>query len=185
MEQTRKNGELKALLTLMLKTQLRSEQRHREMEAIHFETFIGPADTLFLNDLTEQTQAYNTQAKGKKDHDLGPPHVYACPSCLGELTKHHRDQVGGKNCQVVEAWLKELEDLPWKEVVEKVKLFKVSKVFDKEKRRLTFCLSPDLVEQRKALVGCLEQLGWERKYGKAPPSHMERELQEFLEALVT
>ena len=85
---------------------------------------------------------------------------------------------------MVEAWLKELEDLPWKEVVEKVKLFKVSKVFDKEKRRLTFCLSPGLEEQRKALVGCLEQLGWERKYGKAPPSHMERELQEFLEALV-
>ena len=53
MEQTKKNGELKALLTLMLKTQLRSEQRHREMEAIQFETFIGPADSLFLNQLTK------------------------------------------------------------------------------------------------------------------------------------
>ena len=36
MEQTKKNGEFKALLTLMLKTQLRSERRHRKMEAIQF-----------------------------------------------------------------------------------------------------------------------------------------------------
>ena len=68
-------AKITSLLTLMLKTQLRSEQRHREMEAIHFDTFIGPANTTFLNQMTEQTQAYNTQAKGKKDHDLGPPHV--------------------------------------------------------------------------------------------------------------
>ena len=63
-------------------------------------------------------------------------------------------------------------------------MLELSKVFDKEKRRLTLCLSPTLPEQRKAVNGCLEQLGWDCKKGRAPPSHMERELQGFLEELL-
>ena len=39
----RKQGELKGLLSLMLKAQLRSEQRHREVEGVIFDTFVGPA----------------------------------------------------------------------------------------------------------------------------------------------
>ena len=184
LEKTRKDSELKALLTLMLKTQLRTEQKLRELEAVSFDTWVGAAETPFLTLLTEQTQNYSCQTKGKKDHKLGPPHVYAFLGCLDGLLKHHKEQVGAKNCQVVEAWGKELEELPWEEVAEKVKLFKLSKVYDKDKRRLTACFSPELGEQRRAFVSCLDQLGWERKHGKAPPSHMERELQAFLEALV-
>ena len=184
MEKTRKDGEMKALLTLMLKSQLRTEQRLREDEACLFDTFIGPAESLFLNQLAEQTQHYGGHIKGKKDHGLGPPHVYACLGFLEGLMKNHKQEVGAQNCQAVEKWAKELEELPWEAVADQVRMFKLSKVFDKEKRRLTFCLAPQLVEERKAVAGCLEQLGWVRKYGKAPPSHMEREPQEFLDSLV-
>ena len=104
MEKTKKDGEMKGLLTLMLKAQLRTEQRLRETESCLFDTFIGSAESLFLNHLTEQIQHYGGQVRGKKDHGLGPPHVYACLGCLDGLTKHHKDQVGTKSCQVVEAW---------------------------------------------------------------------------------
>jgi len=40
------------------------------------------------------------------------------------------------------------------------------------------------VEERRAFAKALEELGWDRKFGRAPPSHMERELQEFLMNLV-
>ena len=175
---------MKALLTLMLKAQLRTEQRLREDEACLFDTFIGPADSLFLNQRTEQTQNYGGQVKGKKDHGLGPPHIYACLGFLEGMMRNHKQEMGKVNCQVLEAWGKELEDQTWQEVADQVRMFKLSKVFDKEKRRLTICLAPQLADQRKAVAGCLEQLGWARKYGKAPPSHMERELQGFPEELL-
>ena len=45
----KKNSELKALLTLMLKSQLRMEQRVREVEGALMLTFVGKADDLMLN----------------------------------------------------------------------------------------------------------------------------------------
>ena len=45
-------------------------------------------------------------------------------------------------------------------------------------------LAPYCQEERKAVVMSLDQLGWQRKHGKAPPSHMERELQAFLDELL-
>ena len=122
--------------------------------------------------------------KGKKDHGLGPPHIYACLGFIEGLMKNHKADIGKQNCQVMEAWGKDLEAKTWEEVADLVRMFKLSKVYDKDKRRLTICLAPQLVEVRTAVAGCLVQLGWVRKFGKAPPSHMERELQEFLEALV-
>ena len=70
------------------------------------------------------------------------------------------------------------------EVAELVGIFRVSKVYDKDKRRLTITLAPHLLAERKLISGCLDQLGWPKKEGKAPASHMERELQSFLEELM-
>ena len=77
-----------------------------------------------------------------------------------------------------------MEAAQWEEVAEQVRMFRLSKVYDKEKRRLTMSFAPTLAEQRKAVKGALDQLNWECKQGRAPPSHMERELQAFLEELV-
>ena len=64
LDNVQKNAELKSLLTLMLKTQLRGEQRLRELEGVMIMTFIGPADHLFLNDISCQTKAYQYAVKG-------------------------------------------------------------------------------------------------------------------------
>ena len=73
MEGVRKNAEMKALLTIMLKTQLRGEQRLRDLEGALFDTFVGPANCPFLNELTEQTQAYNKKGQGNKIMGWGHP----------------------------------------------------------------------------------------------------------------
>ena len=73
MEKTKKDGEMKGLLTLMLKAQLRTEQRLRETESCLFDTFIGSAESLFLNQLTEQTQHYGGQERGRKTTGLVHP----------------------------------------------------------------------------------------------------------------
>ena len=184
MEGVRKNSEMKALLTIMLKTQLRGEQRMRDLEGALFDTYVGPANCPFLNELTEQTQAYNKKVQGNKNHGLGPPHVYAFLGFLEGLERNHKEAVGGKNIAILTEWKKQLEVAQWEEVAEQVRMFRVSKVYDKEKRWLTMSFEPTLAEQRKAVKGALDQLEWECKHGRAPPSHMERELQAFLEELI-
>ena len=73
LDSVRKNPEMKALMTLVLKTQLRGEQRMRELEGAMMMTFIGAGDALFLNNISCQTQSYQTKVKGQKNHGLGPP----------------------------------------------------------------------------------------------------------------
>ena len=184
LESVKKNGELRSLLTLMLKTQLRGEQRLRELEGITMMTFIGAADALFLNEMSCQTQAYQGKVKGNKNHGLGPPHVYSFLGFIGGLEKLHSNELGGKNLKEIQELKKKMEEMTWQEVVEVVGIFKVSKVYDKEKRRLTIALAPHMLAERKLISNCLDQLGWQKKEGKAPPSHMERELQSFLEELL-
>ena len=99
LDATKKNSELKSLLTLMLKTQLRGEQRLREVEGALFLTFVGKADDLMLNEISCQTQAYQARVKGQKNHGLGPPHVYAFQGCLDGLVKHHQAGIGPKNLE--------------------------------------------------------------------------------------
>ena len=185
LDSTKKNSELNPLLTLMLKTQLRGEQRLRELEGITMMTFVGAASAGFLNEISCQTQAYQNKVKGKKgDHGLGPPHTYAFLGFIAGLVKHHANELGGKNLGEVKELMTKMEALSWQEVAELVGIFRVSKVYDKDKRRLTITLAPHLLAERKLISGCLDQLGWQKKEGKAPASHMERELQSFLEELM-
>ena len=183
LDNVKKNGELKTLLTLMIKTQLRSEQRLRELEGVVLTTFVGAASDLFLNEVSCQTQAYQAKVKGNKKHDLGPPHVYAYQGFLDGLVKHHQNELGGKNQKEVLELKKKTEEKKWEEVADEVGIFRISKTFDKDKRRLTLAMAPHLREERLLICSCLNQLSWDKKEGRAPPSHMERELQAFLEEL--
>ena len=69
-------------------------------------------------------------------------------------------------------------------MLEEVAIVRVSKVYDKEKRRITMMLAPHMRDATVLISNCLEQIGWTKKAGKAPPSRMEGELQAFLEELV-
>ena len=180
----RKNSELKSLLTLMLKSQLRMEQRMRDLEGASMLTFVGKADDLMLNEISCQTQAYQARVKGQKDHGLGPPHVYAFQGCIAGLAKHHTAGIGMKNSGEITELMKRLEGWDWKEVLEEVLIFRVSKVYDREKRRITLMVAPQARSMGKLVGNCLEQIGWQKKEGRAPPSHMEREMQAFLEQLI-
>ena len=112
-----------------------------------------------------------------------PPHTYAFSGFLAGLVKSHGNDVGKVNREQLEALKTKTDEMSWQELAELVKVFKVSKVFEKENRRITLMLEPGMKEERKALKNSLEQLGGQHKVGKAPPSHMERELQAYLDSL--
>lgn len=180
----RKNPELKGLLTLMIKAALRSEQKHREAEGVIFDSFLGPADCGTVLGGTEQSTTYADQVRGNKGHGMGPPYTYVFLGILSAIVMKLSEKIGQATLNKLKDWYGQLEPMPWQEVCDVVLMCRISKTFDKEKRRLTMALAPHLVEEKRALAKAMDELGWERKYGRAPPSHMERELQEFLTSLV-
>ena len=68
---------------------------------------------------------------------------------------------------------------------EAVLICRASAVYKEDQKRITLCLGhatdPAL---RPAIAQILAAKGWEHKYGQAPATHMERELQGWLEALL-
>ena len=183
MASVKKQGELKSLLVLMLKAQLRSEQRHRDTEGVVFANFLGPSSDPILTPASQQGSAYAALVKGTKGHDKGPPFTYIFLGLLGGITQT-QNKIGARTMATLQAFSQELSAMSWQEVAEEILMCKISNTHDKEKKRLTLALAHHRTEERKALNLALAELGWDRKLGRAPPSHMERELQEFLDAML-
>ena len=70
---------------------------------------------------------------------------------------------------------------------EKVRFCRIDKMFDKEKKRITFALAIDNDGQvaRKLVLSALKEIGSTMKHGRAPRTNMERELQGWLDELLS
>ncbi len=66
--------------------------------------------------------------------------------------------------------------------MEMIRMCRLDKTYDKDKKRITFVLRDE--RWRQTAIACCVQAGMERKQGKAPASFMERELQEYVVQLV-
>ncbi|CAK0794058.1 unnamed protein product, partial [Prorocentrum cordatum] len=116
---------------------------------------------------------------GGKEHTLGPPHIYAMGGLIkGLLT--YGDSLGAQNhTDLATAW-KEYDGYSVEQKCELILFCRQDKVFQKERRRITFATRD--AKFRSILLACLSQVPQTtRKYGRAPASFMEREIQTFLE----
>eukprot|EP00959_Pyramimonas_sp_CCMP1952_P290175 6069271-Pyramimonas_sp.AAC.1 len=60
-----------------------------------------------------------------------------------------------------------------------IRFCRMDKCYDQNKKKVLLNLDPAI---RPIILDCLAQTGAELKQGRAPPTHMESELQEWLEA---
>ncbi|CAK0853370.1 unnamed protein product [Prorocentrum cordatum] len=173
----------KKLFALMLKQILRLSQQCRDMSGVIFDTLIVPMTVAFITMMSEQTVAYAAETKSKgKEHTLGPPHIYAMGGLIKGLMTHG-DSLGAQNhTDLATAW-KEHDGYSVEQKCELILFCRQDKVFQKERRRITFATRD--AKFRSILLACLSQVPQTtRKYGRAPASFMEREIQTFLEALL-
>ena len=171
------------LKVLMIKQILRSEQRGRDLEGALFDTCIGPAEDAMVEKMTSQNQLYAKATKEAKGHGLGPPHVWTFGGLLGGLIEKG-DAVGGQNLAVLKRYYGEYDGLSTEEKCDMVRFCRLTKVFNKTQKRITICIRERHSDLRVAMLAALTQTDWSRKHGRAPPSHMERELQAWLEVLL-
>ncbi|CAK0905960.1 unnamed protein product [Prorocentrum cordatum] len=155
-------------------------QSRRNIEGVLFDVLIVPAELPEALKMQEQGSAYNAQVQAKgKGRGLGAPHLFVFGGLLEALLLRQQS-IGKVNFEKLTEFKARLQSLDYEEKMDITRFTKVDRCYDQGKRRITLCLQ----EGRKEVIGALQQLGAELKSGRAPASHMERELQEWLEVFL-
>ena len=128
----------------------------------------------------EQTRRYKegVQAAGK-GHTLGPPQIWAWRGLIAGLQKQGA-AVGAANAATLTGYLKQLDGVDTK--CDHARFCRVDRTYQSEQARIT--LAVDRSGVRDPVVSALQQLGAARKYGRAPPTQLSRELQQWLDTLL-
>ena len=126
---------------------------------------------------------YAEAVKGNKGHTMGPPFVYTYGGLIDGLIRLHGIEVGKSNLDKLKFLEEQFKSMEPPQICQGVvTMCRVSKVFDKEQRRITVAKVEK--ESLWVLSAALEQVGFTKKLGRAPASHMEREMQSHLDTLL-
>ena len=175
--------ESKVLMTLMLKQILRNTQDNRDLMGVLFETWLGPAASLVATMAKQQNLRYSTGARSR-GHGLGPPHLYTFAGTLGALAVQAKETPSAAEAQG------NLDTYSNKAMLDKseiIKFCRLTPLFEKSKIRITMSFGVGMEAQacRNSLVKMLSATeGFEYKAGRAPAGYMERELGQWLQALL-
>ena len=132
-----------------------------------------------VKSMREQTRQYNekVQAAGK-GHTLGPPQIWAWGRLVAGLQKQGA-AVGAANAATLTGYLKKLDCMSMDTKCDHARFCRVDRTHQSVQARIT--LAVDRSGVRDPVVSALQQLGAARKYGRAPPTQLSRELQQWLD----
>ncbi|CAK0849801.1 unnamed protein product [Prorocentrum cordatum] len=172
----------------MMRQTLRTAQQMREMQSALLDVFLVPEDAQIVLAMQEQTSMYSDAVKNQKNHTLGPPHIWAMGGMLKtfkNVNPNGTDQpitmTRELHAEIVKAH-DEYAEYPVEKKCDLVLICKVEKVFQRGKKQITLCLrNPQFREMILSACKGIDQM--ELKQGRAPSSHLERELQTLLETM--
>ncbi|CAK0903737.1 unnamed protein product [Prorocentrum cordatum] len=173
---------LRRFLLVMVKQLLKVAQGMRELGGCLFDTCLCPVDGAEALKMAEQTHNYAEAVKRDgKGHLHGAPYIWAFAGLLAGL-RERGDAVGAQNAKGIVDMMEWLDAHGVEDKMEMIRMCRLDKTYDKDKKRITFVLRDE--RWRQTVIACCVQAGMERKQGKAPASFMERELQEYVVQLL-
>ncbi|CAK0858501.1 unnamed protein product [Prorocentrum cordatum] len=167
-------------MTLIVKQLLRCAQQNRDMSSAIFDTWVFKSESPLILRIQEQTAARGKVTKEKgKDHDLGPPQIYAMGGLLAAVKELQLEDP--PKTQVTKMFA-DYDNYDNEQKSELVLFCDVDRMYEKEKKRLTLAVREP--QFRGHLMQASKTTSAKRKYGRAPAKHMERELQEWVGQLL-
>ena len=129
-----------------------------------------------VKSMREQTRLYSegVQAAGK-GLTLGPPQIWAWRGLIARL-QMQGTAVGAANAATLTGYLKQPDGMSMYTKGDHARFCRVDRTYQPEQARVI--LSVDKSGVRDPAVSALQQLGAARKYGRAPPTQLSRELQQ-------
>lgn len=171
------NERTAGVLQTIVKGTLRNMQDLRDMHNCIVDVFLGPSEDPIFSTMKDQTIAYSQLPQRERE---GPPHIVAFLGLLTALTQKGV-AVGAANLQALENYLKETEGMDTEQMAEAVRHCRQVKCYQASQTRLVLEISRTPV--RRQLIDALKQAGFKWCVGRAPAGHLERELQNWLDAL--
>ena len=186
---------LKSLIVSMQKLLLKTAQENRDLAGAIFDTAIGKAANEEISVAKEEGTLYNKETFGKPGHTKGPPYIWIFGGWLADLLRQleeleapNANQIALLNDTKLAA--EQYGALGVEGKAEVLKFFRLTSTYKKRNQpegiRVTVCCAPHPEGQalRRLIIRLLKEMaGFEMKIGRAPPGHMEREIQEWLEIL--
>ena len=135
-----------------------------------------------LSGMRAQTRLYNEGVKAAgHGHTLDSLQIWAWGGLIADL-QMQRAAVGAANAATLTGYLKQLDGMSMDTKCDHARFCKVDRTYQSEQAHIN--LSVDRSVVRDPVVTALQQLGAARKYGRAPPTQLCRELQQWLETLL-
>ena len=147
-----------------------------------FDTVTTATEHDVVKSMREQTRRHNegVQAAGM-GHTLGPPQIWAWRGLIAGLQKQGA-AVGAGNAATLTRCLKQLDGMSMDTKCDHARCCRVDRTYQSEQARTTLAVDRSAV--RDPVVSALQQLGAARMYGRAPPTQLCRELQQWLDNLL-
>jgi len=186
-EAKRAAGELrsanKKILVLLTKQILRSAQTDRALWGAIVDTGITKAETPMVLNMQEQGSNYNEAVRSEgAGHQRGPPFIWAFGGMLVGLLKM-KDEMQAEVFDRLKLFADTYSDYTVKQKCELVRMCRVDRTFDSKTKRITMMLA--LPEARQVVIEAWDEVKITRKFGAAPATFLEREIQLWLEALMS
>ena len=170
------------LMGIIIKQCLRTEQDTRSLCGALFDTIIMATEHDVVKSMREQTRLYNESVQtAGRGHTLRPPQIWAWGGLIAGLQKQGA-AVGAANAVTLTGYLRQLDGMSMDAKCDHARFCRVDRTYQSEQARIT--LSVDRPGVRDAAASAPQQLGAARKYGRAPPTQLARELQQWLDTLL-
>ena len=147
------------------------------MFAVMMHVFIVSADLPEVTEMRKQTIA--SQKKAEEGLAMGPPNIYAFAGLLNSLVTRGSEM--GAELETALATLKtDYDAMIVEDRASLVRHCQLEKLFRTDQRRLVLHLQANIVPH---ITAALLKIGAVKKQGRAPVGYLERDLQEWLEAI--
>ena len=168
----------KKMLAMMMKQVLKNSQTCREIVSCIAEVVTIQADGAECKGMRLQTAAYQQKVE-QGEPPMFPPHLVAFAGLLDAIVEKGEVTVGS-SWKDVKFMKDEYDNFDTDHRIDMCKMCKNEKMFRTDLRKVSLVIVHPRCER---LLEALVALGAQRKMGKAPAGYMERDLQEWLQAI--
>eukprot|EP00929_Paragymnodinium_shiwhaense_P026429 TRINITY_DN15733_c0_g1_i1.p3 TRINITY_DN15733_c0_g1~~TRINITY_DN15733_c0_g1_i1.p3 ORF type:complete len:261 (-),score=57.83 TRINITY_DN15733_c0_g1_i1:123-905(-) len=167
-----------------------------ELKSCVVDTFIIDSNSRVVKQIKVALNEYTKKCKeGGKGHNLGPPTPYAWDALISSLCESGEGALTPDNRAALLTHNQDLSKVDISHLMDSIRVCKVSKMFDKGKKRLELAyicdfvakdpeeVTPPLACIRGEVTKALVALGAVKRVGPAPKGYLERKLQETLDSL--
>ena len=168
------------ILKAIVKALLRNTQDTRDVASCCIDVLIGPAEDQIFEQMANQTREYAKLDKPGKEA-IGSPHLLAFVGLVAATLAKGPVVIGQPAHAALTEYSERVKTMTPAQLNEHVRLCKQARCYNSAQKKIY--LEVGRCPGRAELLAAVVAAGFAKKGGRAPPSHLERDLIDWLQQL--